>query len=71
LRDIYQMPKVAETCDMEAIMEGYFKTLFPLNPGGIQPLSPVSSDRETLLRPHGREALSSAAGRQIDTASVS
>jgi glutathionyl-hydroquinone reductase len=71
LRDIYQMPKVAETCDMEAIMEGYFKTLFPLNPGGIQPLSPVSCDRETLLRPHGREALSSAAGRQIDTASVS
>ncbi|KAL6591486.1 hypothetical protein ACP70R_049989 [Stipagrostis hirtigluma subsp. patula] len=70
-RDIYQMPKVAETCDMEAIMEGYFKTLFPLNPGGIQPLRPASCDREALLRPHGREALSSAAGTQIEAAGVS
>ncbi|GJM87328.1 hypothetical protein PR202_ga03269 [Eleusine coracana subsp. coracana] len=70
-RDIYQMPKVADTCDMEAIMEGYFKTLFPLNPGGIQPLVPVSCDRDTLLRPHGREALSAADGRQIQAAGVS
>lgn len=71
MRDIYQMPKVAETCDMEAIMDGYFKTLFPLNPGGIQPVAPLSCDRETLLRPHGREALSSPAGRQSEAASVS
>ena len=70
-RDIYQMPKVAETCDMEAIMAGYFKTLFPLNPGGIQPLPPASCDSESLLRPHGREALSSAAGTPLQAAGVS
>ncbi|KAJ1281593.1 hypothetical protein BS78_04G317600 [Paspalum vaginatum] len=70
-RDIYQMPKVAETCDMEAIMAGYFKTLFPLNPGGIQPLQPASCDGESLLRPHGREALGSAAGAPLEAAGVS
>uniref|UniRef100_A0A0A9C665 Uncharacterized protein n=1 Tax=Arundo donax TaxID=35708 RepID=A0A0A9C665_ARUDO len=56
---------------MEAIMAGYFKTLFPLNPGGIQPLAPASCDRESLLRPHGRDALSSAAGRPMEAAGVS
>ncbi|CAN6252837.1 unnamed protein product [Urochloa humidicola] len=70
-RDIYQMPKAAETCDMEAIMAGYFKTLFPLNPGGIQPVTPASCDVESLLRPHGREALSSAAGTPLEAAAVS
>ncbi|KAL3573278.1 hypothetical protein D5086_027182 [Populus alba] len=33
MRDIYQMPKVAETCNFSAIMDGYYKVLFPLNPG--------------------------------------
>ncbi|KAL6911230.1 hypothetical protein ACP4OV_000035 [Aristida adscensionis] len=69
-RDIYQLPGVADTCDMDAIMAGYFKTLFPLNPGGIQPLPPASCGRDALLRPHGREALSSAAaaGAQAEAA---
>ncbi|KAF0898394.1 hypothetical protein E2562_007235 [Oryza meyeriana var. granulata] len=74
-RDIYQMPKVADTCDMAAIMDGYFGALFPLNPGGIQPLVPASCDREALLEPHGREALSSSAaagnGRQLEATSSS
>ncbi|KAG8060709.1 hypothetical protein GUJ93_ZPchr0002g25258 [Zizania palustris] len=74
-RDIYQMPKVAETCNMGAIMDGYFGALFPLNPGGIKPLVPASCDREALLEPHGREALSSAAaagnGRQPEATSAS
>uniref|UniRef100_A0A0D9VMJ9 GST C-terminal domain-containing protein n=1 Tax=Leersia perrieri TaxID=77586 RepID=A0A0D9VMJ9_9ORYZ len=75
-RDIYQMPKVADTCDMDAIMDGYFGTLFPLNPGGIQPLVPASCDREALLEPHGREALSSASAadngsRQLEATSAS
>ncbi|CAN4101268.1 unnamed protein product [Withania somnifera] len=38
LRDIYQMPKVAETCNMAQTMEGYYKFLFPLNPGVLIPL---------------------------------
>ncbi|XP_006648100.2 glutathionyl-hydroquinone reductase PcpF [Oryza brachyantha] len=74
-RDIYQMPKVAATCDMAAIMDGYFGALFPLNPGGIQPLVPASCDREALLEPHGREALSSAAAgsgsKQLEATSAS
>ncbi|KQK01321.1 uncharacterized protein LOC100826764 [Brachypodium distachyon] len=72
-REIYQMPGVADTCDMDAIAEGYFGTLFPLNPGGIQPVVPASCGREALMEPHGREALPSsapaAAGRQLGAAS--
>ncbi|KAJ4731170.1 Glutathione S-transferase [Rhynchospora pubera] len=57
-RDIYQMPKVAETCNFEAIMDGYYRTLFPLNPGGIQPIMPLVCQYESLSKPHGREVLS-------------
>ena len=57
LRDIYQTPGVARTCDMGAIVEGYFGTLFPLNPGGIIPLLPQGSTGEELMKPHGRERL--------------
>jgi glutathionyl-hydroquinone reductase len=62
---------ILESCDMETIMAGYFKTLFPLNPGGIQPHPPATCDKESLLRPHGREALSSAAGTPLEAAAVS
>nr|BAJ90799.1 predicted protein [Hordeum vulgare subsp. vulgare] len=74
MREIYQLPGAAETCDMAAIADGYFGTLFPLNPGGILPIVPASCSREALMEPHGREALPSAAaadGRQLGaTASV-
>ncbi|XP_047082865.1 glutathionyl-hydroquinone reductase YqjG-like [Lolium rigidum] len=69
-REIYQMPGVAETCDMSAIADGYFGTLFPLNPGGIQPVVPASCDREALMKPHGREALLPGRQQQGATASV-
>ncbi|KAF3341118.1 glutathione S-transferase omega-like 2 [Carex littledalei] len=58
-RDIYQMPKVAETCNFEAIMDGYYRTLFPLNPGGIRPIMPSACQHEILSEPHFRESLSS------------
>ncbi|KAE9612226.1 hypothetical protein Lal_00022107 [Lupinus albus] len=58
--DIYQIPKVAATCNFTEIMDGYYKILFPLNPGSIRPIMPSSSEHETLLRPHGRESISSA-----------
>ncbi|KAF7086864.1 hypothetical protein CFC21_090120 [Triticum aestivum] len=75
MREIYQLPGAAETCDMAAIADGYFGTLFPLNPGGILPVVPASCSREALMKPHGREALPSSAaaadGRQLGaTASV-
>lgn len=37
-RRIYQLPGVAETCNLEAIKQDYYGNLFPLNPGGIIPL---------------------------------
>ncbi len=52
LRDLYQLPGVADTCSLEAVKRDYFGNLFPLNPGGIIPAGP---DLAQLLKPHGRE----------------
>jgi glutathionyl-hydroquinone reductase len=38
LRQIYQLPGVAATCDFAAIQQDYYGNLFPLNPGGIMPI---------------------------------
>jgi putative glutathione S-transferase len=59
MRDVYQIPGVASTCDLEAIMHGYYKVLFPLNPGGISPAMPRVADSQALLEPHNRQNLSS------------
>ncbi|XP_031268919.1 uncharacterized protein LOC116127411 [Pistacia vera] len=59
MRDIYQMPKVAATCNFMEIMDGYYKILFPLNPGGIRPAMPSGCEHQLLSRPHNRESLSS------------
>eukprot|EP01018_Ginkgo_biloba_P030654 Gb_29988 [translate_table: standard] len=56
--DIYQMPRVASTCDLQAIMDGYYRILFPLNPGGIQPVAPLGFDRNSLHKSHNRELVS-------------
>lgn len=40
LRRLYQLPGVAETCDIEAVKRDYYGNLFPLNPGGIIPNGP-------------------------------
>lgn len=40
LRRIYHLPGVADTCNLEAIKQDYYGSLFPLNPGGIVPLGP-------------------------------
>ncbi|XP_004292238.1 PREDICTED: glutathione S-transferase omega-like 2 [Fragaria vesca subsp. vesca] len=72
MRDIYQIPKVAETCNFQLIMEGYYKTLFPLNPGSIQPIIPVGSEHQELLRPHNRDSLCLKGAREsASTLSVS
>ncbi len=54
LRDLYQLPGVADTCSLEAVKRDYYGTLFPLNPGGIIPSGP---DLTSLLEPHGRECM--------------
>lgn len=40
LREIYQMPGIAQTCDIEAVKRDYYGNLFPVNPGGIIPAGP-------------------------------
>lgn len=57
LRDLYQLPGVAATCNLEAVKRDYYGNLFPLNPGGIVPLTPENN----LQAAHHREHLSAAA----------
>ena len=52
LRDLYQLPGLASTCDLDSIKRDYYGNLFPLNPGGIIPCGP---DLTNLLTPHKRE----------------
>jgi putative glutathione S-transferase len=54
LRDLYQLPGVADTCDLESVKRDYYGNLFPLNPGGIIPLGP---DLTKLWEPHDRDRL--------------
>ena len=51
LRDLYQLPGVADTCDLDSVKRDYYGNLFPLNPGGIIPAGP---DITNLLKPHNR-----------------
>ena len=41
LQDLYQLPGIADTCNLEAVKKDYYGNLFPLNPGGIIPLGPA------------------------------
>jgi glutathionyl-hydroquinone reductase len=52
LRDLYQLPGVADTCNLEAVKRDYYGNLFPLNPGGIIPSGP---DITNLFSPHNRQ----------------
>ncbi len=54
LRDLYQLPGVADTCDLESVKRDYYGNLFPINPGGIIPSGP---DITSLLEPHHRESV--------------
>ncbi len=58
LKDLYQLPGVADTCNLDVIKRDYYGNLFPLNPGGIIPLGPEIED---LNLPHGRGHLSATA----------
>lgn len=54
LRDLYQHPGIAQTCDLDQVRQDYYQTLFPINPGGIVPIGP---DLAALLAPSGRDRL--------------
>ncbi|MGK7896361.1 MAG: glutathione S-transferase family protein [Xenococcus sp. (in: cyanobacteria)] len=51
VKDIYQLPGVANTCDLQQVKKDYYGNLFPLNPGGI---IPVGQDINYLLATHNR-----------------
>jgi glutathionyl-hydroquinone reductase len=54
LRDLYQIPGIAETCRLEDVKRDYYGNLFPLNPGGIIPSTPNVS---RLLLAHDRDRI--------------
>ncbi len=53
LRDLYQVPGVAETVNFDHIKRHYYITHPDINPTRIVPAGPV----QDLTRPHGRESL--------------
>ena len=53
LRDLYQVPGVADTVNMTHIKHHYYGSHATINPTGIVPVGPELD----LDRPHGREAL--------------
>ncbi len=53
LRDIYQLPGVAETCDLDHIRHHYYRSHPTINPHGIISFGPEFD----LMAPHGRESL--------------
>ena len=57
VREIYQMPGVAETVDMPGIKLGYYGGMRNLNPSGLIPVGPELD----FAAPHDRERLRSAA----------
>jgi glutathionyl-hydroquinone reductase len=52
MRELYQLPGVQETCNLDAVKQDYYGNLFPLNPGGI---IPVGFDISSLNLPHQRD----------------
>jgi glutathionyl-hydroquinone reductase len=56
LRDLYQVPGIAQTVDMDQIKRHYYGTHPHINPTGIVPVGPIVD----LDAPHGREALGDA-----------
>ncbi len=56
LRELYQMPGIAETIDLEEAREHYYRSHRSINPRGIVPIGPELD----LTAPHGREGLKAA-----------
>ncbi|MEK1948143.1 MAG: glutathione S-transferase family protein [Ensifer adhaerens] len=52
LRDLYQVPGVAETVNMNHIKEHYYRSHTMINPTGVVPVGPIID----LDAPHGRQA---------------
>jgi putative glutathione S-transferase len=56
LRELYQMPGIAETFDLDETRQHYYRSHTSINPRGIVPIGPEID----LATPHGRERLKAA-----------
>jgi putative glutathione S-transferase len=56
LRELYQMPGIAETVDLDETKQHYYRSHTSINPRGIVPIGPEID----LAAPHGRERLKAA-----------
>ncbi len=56
LRELYQMPGIAATVDLDETKEHYYRSHTSINPRGIVPIGPEID----LAAPHGRERLQAA-----------
>jgi putative glutathione S-transferase len=53
VRELYQMPGVADTVNLEHIQHHYYRSHHTINPTGIVPAGPI----QDFSAPHGRDAL--------------
>ncbi|MNL69730.1 Glutathionyl-hydroquinone reductase YqjG [compost metagenome] len=53
LRELYQVPGVAETVNMQHIKDHYYRSHTMINPTGVVPVGPILD----LDAPHGRDAI--------------
>jgi putative glutathione S-transferase len=60
-RELYQMPGIAETVDMDHIKLHYYGSHKGINPTGIVPRGPLLD----FMEPHGRDALDAAGGDHV------
>ena len=56
LRDLYQVPGIADTVDFHHIKQHYYRSHPTINPTGVVPVGPALD----LSAPHGRERLRAA-----------
>ena len=59
VRDLYQMPSIAPTCDLDTYKQGYYSISELRNPLGIVPKGPAID----FTTSHGRERLNGSAGQ--------
>ena len=60
VRELYQMPGIAQTCDLNAYKQGYYSISELRNPLGIVPKGPAID----FATPHGRERLNEEGDRR-------
>jgi putative glutathione S-transferase len=61
LQDVYLLPGVAATVDVDVYRSQYYGSLFPLNPGGVIPAGPTAASLGYGREPAGRAALGAGA----------